>query len=124
MAGPAQRGSRGRGRSSRDASSSRPRAAGSGVAPGSTTPASSTLHTTPDPGRLLADTLATRSTYRVLLMRGLTPEEAANLTAFLCGIPIDQVRWSLRQVNQLLFLRAMAQKGRFGPMDGESPRPH
>lgn len=80
--------------------------------------------TTPDPGRLLADTLATRSTYRVLLMRGLTPEEAANLTAFLCGIPIDQVRWSLRQVNQLLFLRAMAQTGRFGAMDGESPRPH
>lgn len=73
---------------------------------------------------MLADTLATRSTYRVLLMRGLTPEEAANLTAFLCGIPIDQVRWSLRQVNQLLFLRAMARTGRFGATDGESPRPH
>jgi hypothetical protein len=124
MAGPVQRGSRGRGRSSRDGSSSQPRVAGSGVASGSTAPASSTLPTAPDPGRLLADTMATRSTYRVLLMRGLSPEEAANLTAFLCGIPIDQVRWSLRQVNQLLFLRAMARTGRFGAMDGESPRPH
>ena len=123
MAGPAQRGSRGRGRSSRDGSSSRPRAAGSAVASGSTAHRSSPT-TSPDPGRLLADTLATRSTYRVLLMRGLTPEEAANLTAFLCGIPIAQVRWSLSQVNQLLFLRAMAQTGRFGAMDGESPRPH
>ncbi len=124
MAGPTQRGSRGRGRPSRGASSSAPRAAGPGVAAGSTTPGKSTFPPAPDRGRLLADTLATRSTYRVLLARGLTPEEAANLTAFLCGIPIDQVRWSLRQVNQLLFLRAMSQTGRFGAQDGETPRPH
>jgi hypothetical protein len=72
----------------------------------------------------VTDSLVTRSTYRLLLLRGLAPEEAANLTAFLCGIPIDQVRWSLRQVNQLLFLREMARTGRFGAMDGEMPRPH
>jgi hypothetical protein len=60
----------------------------------------------------------------MLLMRGLTPEQSANLTAFLCGIPLGQVRWSLRQVNQLLFLRAMVRTGRFGAMDGGSPRPH
>ena len=66
----------------------------------------------------------TRSTYRVLLMRGLSPEEAANLTAFLCGIPLAQVHWSLRQVNQLLFLRELARTGRFGAHDGGPPRPH
>ena len=66
----------------------------------------------------------TRSTYRLLLTKGLTPDEAANLTAFLCGIPIAEVHWSLRQVNQLLFLREMARTGRFGPRDGEPPRPH
>lgn len=66
----------------------------------------------------------TRSTYRRLTMRGLAPDEAANLTAFLCGIPIAQVHWSLRQVNHLLFLREMARTGRFGPADGEAPRPH
>ncbi len=68
--------------------------------------------------------LLTGTTYRALLMRGLRADEAATLTAFLCGIPIAEVRWSLRQVNQLLFLREMARTGRFGPVDGEVPRPH
>ena len=57
-------------------------------------------------------------------MKGLAPDEAANLTAFLCGIPVADVHWSLRQVNQLLFLRAMARTGRFGSRDGDLPRPH
>jgi hypothetical protein len=57
-------------------------------------------------------------------MRGLQPDEAANVTAFLCGIPVADVHWSLRQVNELLFLRAMARTGRFGPSDGETPRTH
>lgn len=70
------------------------------------------------------DLLVTRSTYRRLLVRGLAPDEAANLTAFLCGIPIAEVHWSLRQVNHLLFLREMARTGRFGPADGETPHPH
>ena len=46
----------------------------------------------------------TRSTYRHLVSRGLAPDEAATLTAFMCGIPIAEVHWSIRQVNQLLFL--------------------
>ena len=77
-----------------------------------------------DPARTAADQLATRSTYRQLLTKGLAPDEAANLTAFLCGIPVADVHWSLRQVNQLLFLRELARKGRFGPADGEATRPH
>jgi hypothetical protein len=72
----------------------------------------------------VATALVTRSTYRMLVSRGLAPDEAATLTAFMCGIPIDQVRWSIRQVNQLLFLRAMVQTGRFGPADGGPARPH
>jgi len=75
---------------------------------------------TPDP----LDELRTRQTHRLLLMRGLTIDEAANLTAFLCGIPVADVHWSLRQVNQLLFLRELARTGRFGPADGDPPRPH
>jgi hypothetical protein len=66
----------------------------------------------------------THSTYRNLVTRGFAPEEAATLTAFLCGIPIAEVRWSLRQVNELLFLRAMAQAGRFGSSDGGHDRLH
>ena len=77
-----------------------------------------------DPTCTATDQLVTRSTYRQLLMKGLAPDEAANLTAFLCGIPVADVHWSLGQVNQLLFLRELARKGRFGPADGEATRPH
>jgi len=79
---------------------------------------------TTNPGPTAAEQLVTRSTYRQLLMKGLAPDEAANLTAFLCGIPVADVHWSLRQVNLLLFLRELARSGRFGPADGEAPRPH
>ncbi len=58
------------------------------------------------------------------MTKGFTATEAAALTAFLCGIPVADVHWSLRQVNQLLFLREMARTGRFGPRDGEPARPH
>ncbi len=99
MAGPAQQDSQRRRRSPRPASSPRP-------------DVDSTIG------------LLTRSTYRGFLTRGLAPDEAANLTAFMCGIPVNDAQWSLRQVNQLLFLRALAQKGRFGSADGGRPRTH
>ncbi len=127
MAGTAHRGTRGRGRSPRAASSSPSRAAAPAPARGSSASGNRSARSIPrhqDPAQLEAQDLVTRSTYRVLLFRGLAPEEAANLTAFLCGIPIAQVRWSLRQINQLLFLRELARTGRFGASDGGPPRPH
>jgi hypothetical protein len=123
MDGPAQRGSRGRGRSPRHASSPRLVGAATAGRPGS----AATARTAPAAHRGIPDEtiqLVTRSTYRLLMSRGLAPDEAATLTAFMCGIPIDQVRWSIRQVNQLLFLRELARTGRFGPLDGGRPRPH
>jgi hypothetical protein len=60
----------------------------------------------------------TRTTYRTLLQRGLAPDEASNLTAFLCGIPVGTQHWRIGEVNRLLFLRALQDKGRFGPDDG------
>ena len=69
-------------------------------------------------------TPATRRTFRSLTALGLSPEEAANLTAFMCGIPLEGAHWSIRQVNQLLFLRELRRTGRFGRKDGGSPRPH
>jgi hypothetical protein len=71
-----------------------------------------------------APTPATRAVYRLLLIRGLAPAEAASLTAFMCGLPTTDLRWSLKQLNQLLFLRSLRQKGRFGGDDGEGQRPH
>ena len=77
-----------------------------------------------DTGQDETTQLVTRSTYRHLVSRGLAPDEAATLTAFMCGIPIAEVHWSLRQVNELLFLRALVQAGRFGSSDGGRARPH
>ena len=119
MAGQAQRGSRGHGRSSRRASSW-PAEVGSGLASGRTDPTSS-----PQAGTGSTDkALVTRSIYRAFLLKGLAPDEAANLTAFVCGIPVQDLHWSLRQVNQLLFLREMAHLGHFGGDDGRPERPH
>ena len=121
MAGQAQRGSRGHGRSSRP-DSSLPRSeaattAGRGLAPVRTSPKAKA-------GPSASPAPATRPVYRLLLMKGLTPTEAANLTAFICGLSTSDPRWSLKQVNQLLFLRAMRQAGRFGDSDGAKKRTH
>ena len=113
MAGQARRGTRGQGRSSRDDSSWPVLAVASVGASGSDIVTSTT--------ELKAETqrsLATRSTYRHLLLKGMAPEEAANLTAFMAGIPVGEAHWTLKQINQLLFLRQMQQTGRFGGADG------
>jgi hypothetical protein len=52
-------------------------------------------------------------TFRLLQSQGLTPIEATRLTAFLCGLPTAGLRWSLHQINQLLFLQQLYQAGRF-----------
>jgi len=62
---------------------------------------------------------ATRPLYRLLLMKGMSPTEAAHLTAFMCGLPATTLDWSLKQINQMLFLREMQATGRFGGTDGE-----
>jgi len=105
MAGQARRGTRGAGRSSRAVSSSAKVAAASEVGSGShiarSTPASS------------PSTVQTRATYRGLLLRGLAPDEAANLTAYLSGLHVGEQHWKLSEVNQLLFLRELNRSGRF-----------
>jgi len=63
-----------------------------------------------------------RAVWRLLQMKGMTPDEAASLTAFLYGLPTADLRWTLPQLNQLLFLRQMRQSGRFGCTDrGSTP---
>jgi len=66
---------------------------------------------------------ATRATYRLLLLKGLAADEAANLTAYLCGLPVNEARWTLSEVNRLLFLRELLRSGRWG-LDGEERRLH
>lgn len=115
MAGQARRGTRGQGRSSRADSSWPVLAVASAAGSGSDTATSVTSPTTP------LTTHSTRATYRHLLLKGMEPEEAANLTAFIAGIPVGEAHWTLKQINQLLFLRRMAETGKFGGHDG---KPH
>jgi hypothetical protein len=112
MAGQTRsRTTRGHGRSSRD-DRLRPvlaTASAATSASGTATPANGSAGSTvPQPD------LRTRATYRLLLMRGLAPDEAANLTAFMSGIHVGEQHWKLKEVNQLLFLRDMQRSGRLG----------
>ena len=79
-------------------------AAGSGSAIAITTVVSSPEPTSPFP---------TRATYRGLILRGLAPDEAANLTAYLAGIAVGESHWTVAQINKLLFLREMDRSGYF-----------
>jgi len=108
MAGQARRGTQGQRQSSRVASSWPVLAAASVAVSGS-----DTVTTSSEPSRDETPELPTRTTYRNLIMRGLAPDEAANLTAYLAGIGVGGSHWTLRQINQLLFLRQMNRSGQF-----------
>jgi hypothetical protein len=109
MAGQERRGVRGAG-SSRAASSLAPIVGRSAVASGSAT--GTATRSTPSLPPSTRE-LHTRATYRNLLLRGLTPDEAANLTAYLAGIAVGDTQWTLAQINRLLFLREMNRTGEF-----------
>ena len=56
---------------------------------------------------------AVLATYRDLGAKGLAPREAGNLTAYLRGLrPVDQ-GWTVVEIDRLLFLRYLADRGRF-----------
>ena len=117
MAGQGPRGSRALERSCHRASSSGRRAVRAAVAADVAT-SSPTI-----PTQLADPSQATRQTFRALLRKGLTIGEASNLTAYLCGIPLNDVQWSLAQVNRLLFIRELHRSGRIGE-DGLTPPLH
>ena len=48
-----------------------------------------------------------KATYRALLARGLEAGEAANLTAFLHGLPSAGFRWNLAEVEAIIHRRLM-----------------
>jgi hypothetical protein len=59
------------------------------------------------PARTVAPAPTPRATFRHLQLKGLTPGEAASLTAFMCGLPTTDLRWSLGQINEMLFLQRL-----------------
>ena len=113
MAGQDRRATPATGRSRRGASWPAAAVVSGAVSGSSTGATTSTAPATP------TATPATRSTYRTLLLKGLAPEEASNLTAFLCGIPVGQ-QWKLGEINRLLFLRELNRTGHFNEI-GAAP---
>jgi hypothetical protein len=53
-------------------------------------------------------------TYRLLGSKGFRPDEAGNLTAYLHGIPPVRSGWALHEIEGLLFLRDLVERGRIG----------
>lgn len=74
-----------------------------------------------DGGTKLADFPA-RSIYRALLVRGLAPSEAANLTAYLAGLPSRNLHWTIPEVEAILRRRAEVAR-RTAPDPDDQPEP-
>jgi hypothetical protein len=63
-----------------------------------------------------------RSIYRALLVRGLEPAEAANLTAYLAGLPSAGLHWTIPEVEAIVRRRAAQGDASTGdPEDGAEP---
>ena len=65
----------------------------------------------------------TRTIYRRLMMLGFDPGEAGNLTAYISGIAISDQPWTLKEVNNLLFLQQMRGALWSGPDDRPTSDP-
>lgn len=48
-----------------------------------------------------------RSSYRLLMMRGLSATEAGNVVAYVAGLHAAETGWSTRQIESLVALRSL-----------------
>lgn len=60
-----------------------------------------------------------RSSYRLLMMRGLSPTEAGNVVAYAAGLHAGERGWSVKQIEQLVALRSLVE---CGVIDRHAPR--
>ncbi len=56
-----------------------------------------------------------RSSHRLLVMRGLSPVEAGNVVAYVAGLHAAADGWSVRQIQDLVALRALVACGVIAP---------
>jgi hypothetical protein len=63
------------------------------------------------------DNFPTRPIYRALLVRGLSPGEAANLTAWLAGLPSAGLHWTIGEVDAVVRRRAASEGDSDNPTD-------
>ena len=62
-----------------------------------------------------------RAIYRALLVRGLEPSEAANLTAWLAGLPCNELHWTIGEVDDIVKRRS-SRRATADPADGPTVR--
>ena len=62
-----------------------------------------------------------RAIYRALLVRGLEPSEAANLTAWLAGLPCNDIHWTIGEVDDIV-RRRLTRRAKSDPADGPTIR--
>ena len=56
-----------------------------------------------------------RATYRGLRRMGWSEGEAGNLAAHLAGLTASRKGWQIREIEGLLFIRALVERGRIQP---------
>ena len=64
------------------------------------------------PAEVLPGSLKIRETHRALIRKGLETTEAANLVAYLNGLRVGDVSWTIGEINRVLFLRHLYRSGR------------
>ncbi len=52
-----------------------------------------------------------RSSYRLLMMRGLSATEAGNVVAYVAGLHASETGWSTRQIEDIVALRSLVACG-------------
>ncbi len=58
------------------------------------------------------DASLVRSSFRLLMMRGLTPLEAGNVVAYMTGLHATESGWTVKQIERMLLLRSLVACGR------------
>lgn len=73
-----------------------------------------TLSAAPMSPDVLPRLLQTQAAYRLLITNGFSGPDAAGLISYAVGLPRCDSRWSLAQVNRMLFLRALYSTSQWG----------
>ena len=61
--------------------------------------------------------LRTQAAYRFLLTNGFSGADAAGLIGYVVGLPQGESRWTLSQVNRLLYLRSLYSNSDWGEVE-------
>jgi len=81
--------------------------------------APATVATAPIAPDVLPRLLRTQAAYRYLITSGFTSQDAAGLIGYVVGLSACQSRWSLSQVNRMLFLRDLYTNTAWGEAERE-----